>query len=928
MLLFGLLSATFTITAPHGLLGSPENSFAIRASVILRANGNVIRDGVIVVRDGRLATIGTAAEVSIPRDLIVVHEPDAWVMPGLVAASSRVAGTHFGTDSIGAGFHAVDAFDRYADFRAILKGGVTTVHVDPGAHRLVTGQGAIVKLGGPPEGRVLRARSDLCIQFGDLADRPPDKVTIPFPASADVPIEPPQIQGPTSRLTRVRDFVATLDAALHVSGTDFDFHRSALAIAWGEQLPLRIRADRAVDLRATLRFLNERGLMSEAKEGLTRRAYLVGGAEALKGLSEAERTTIGLVYEAPARFRSLGGDLGSERDAPGTSVGDLSTFPHLAVVPPRDQSVGDLRLTALQAHAAGLSEARALSAMTSAPAKILGVDNRVGRLASGLDADLVILTGHPFDVRTQVKRVYVSGTVAYESPENTSTVIRAGLVWVSPEKQITNGEILLEDGKIAAVGKSVPHPPTARVVDAGPRAFVTPGFIDARSHLGLEGATASTRTSVDLTRLVGVPNIADLRVARAGITTVLLSPRNFSSTGSRFSAIKTAGDNRDLRVVRQTAAIGFGVSSRQDPLNTTGAIRSVLARGKKYLAAWKKYETALAKYLEQKKKGGTPKPNQEEKKEEPPKKADPVTGIWEGAVSGGPIFGNVTGKVAFRLEEKKFVGRIIEPDSSIRGDWDPTIVLTLEGRKLTGHIDVDTGGLGQPRIEGEIYEDDKFRGTISVTGVNVSVEGVRIEKGDAEFRILQGRSRRKDGRPVPPRIDENLEPIKSLLEKKIPAVVQVSQPKHIEGILDFFLNQEKLPLILLDANGAPLYVDLLAKEKVGVILDRPLVSVRKFREFQAGDVLSRGGVPIAFQSEAEDGARDLATNVTYAVARGLAADTALAGFTSDAAKMFKIDDRVGTLEQGKDADVVIFTGHPFRGASRPQRVFVNGKEVK
>ena len=50
--------------------------------------------------------------------------------------------------------------------------------------------------------------------------------------------------------------------------------------------------------------------------------------------------------------------------------------------------------------------------------------------------------------------------------------------------------------------------------------------------------------------------------------------------------------------------------------------------------------------------------------------------------------------------------------------------------------------------------------------------------------------------------------------------------------------------------------------------------------------------------------------------------------SSDAAKALKIDDRVGTLEPGKDGDLVIFSGHPFQGPSRVFRVVVNGEEVR
>ena len=65
---------------------------------------------------------------------------------------------------------------------------MTTAHVSPGSHRLLTGQGGVVKLGGPAADRVLLAQADLSINFGSSVFNPPDDMTYPFPASADVEI--------------------------------------------------------------------------------------------------------------------------------------------------------------------------------------------------------------------------------------------------------------------------------------------------------------------------------------------------------------------------------------------------------------------------------------------------------------------------------------------------------------------------------------------------------------------------------------------------------------------------------------------------------------------------------------------------------------------------------------------------------------------
>jgi imidazolonepropionase-like amidohydrolase len=177
-------------------------------------------------------------------------------------------------------------------------------------------------------------------------------------------------------------------------------------------------------------------------------------------------------------------------------------------------------------------------------------------------------------------------------------------------------------------------------------------------------------------------------------------------------------------------------------------------------------------------------------------------------------------------------------------------------------------------------------------------------------------------------VDESLEPLKSLLEKKIPAVVKVATAAQIREVLALLVDKHDLPLVLLDAEGAAVHAQKLAEKKVTVVVPPSVLRRREYRDYHQADVLARRGVPIAFQSNAEDAARDLPAVVMYAVERGLDAEDALTALTAGAAKALKIDDRVGTLQPGKDGDLVIFSGHPFLGPSRVLRTVVRGEEVR
>ncbi|MCH8252476.1 MAG: hypothetical protein IID36_08505, partial [Planctomycetes bacterium] len=162
-----------------------ERSFVIRAGRVMPVSPElpwVIEPGVIIVRDGRIEFVGTGVE--LPPDLRVIDLPDATIVPGFVSAANDLVGDRGGDESIGAGYRAIDWYDEYADHRATISFGVTTVHLSPGRDRLVSGQGAVVKLGGPRIERLLNGRADVTVNFSERAYDPPNDMTFQTPASS------------------------------------------------------------------------------------------------------------------------------------------------------------------------------------------------------------------------------------------------------------------------------------------------------------------------------------------------------------------------------------------------------------------------------------------------------------------------------------------------------------------------------------------------------------------------------------------------------------------------------------------------------------------------------------------------------------------------------------------------------------------------
>ncbi|MGE3109412.1 MAG: amidohydrolase family protein [Phycisphaerales bacterium] len=934
-----VLSALAAVLCVGSGARADGGSLAIRAGRIITADASqpfVIEDGVIVVRDGRVVAVGK--NVPIPPDLRVIDCPDATVMPGLVSASSSGPASN-APESMRAAYKATDAFGAYNDYRELLSAGVTTMHASPGWNRLVSGRGGVVRLGGAPSGRILRDEADLTLNLGAGAWSPPLVVKELVPPSSDNAINPPVRQRPTSRIGQFLAVKEAIEAALNPpAGAEYDANSAALARAWRDNLPMRVQAQRSADIAGAIAFFAEN----------KRRGYVVGGEQAAALAKQFRDMNIPLVYTAPGAFQAPGRNLGNDPDEADPDVQDLAKLAGVKVaigVGP-GESAANLMLAAATAQRAGLSREQVIAGITRIPAEILGVADQVGSIAPGKRADLVILSGDPLGAGAAIQSVYVDGELAYSpamrerreamgeerpaAPAPPPMVVKAGTIWLGPGQWLERGEVLIEDGKISQVGKRVGVPRGARVIDAGPDSFVTPGFIDAYGHLGLEGDNSPLSAEYSLSRLVGAADVSELRVARAGVTTVMAAPYRAAGQGSQISAVKTAGVSRDRRVVAPTAGVAFDVSDA-DPLTIGDRFRPRIEAGKKYLETWKKYEKDLAEW-EKKKAEGTLEPVKPETAEEAPaapKVADPLTGTWRARLFGGPIppADEREGTIQFKLTGTQFEGRLIEPPVPMEFK----ITGTLDGKKISGKLEIESRGLGYPTFEGTIDRDDHASGTISFQGLQVNFEMRRTDKGDVEFKIASSKRRKttgKDGRPLPPKADESLEPMRLVLEKKIPVVVTCTSDQQIDAVLDYLVDQNDLPVVLVGAPDAKLHTKRLSEKNVSVVPPPGVLRREEHDWYNQLDDLSRSGVRVAMQSDAEDGARTLPGVALYAVRQGWSPEAALSALTIDAARAYRLESRIGSIAPGKEGDLVIFSGYPLDPGSEVKRVIVGGEEVE
>jgi len=912
---------------------------AIQAGTIHQVRGDAVIEGggTILIRDGKIAAVGKDVEIP-PGARVVDYGPAAVVVPGLVAADSSYGRGPASDRTVEPGLSAVDNFDPYTPFYAALEGGVTSVYVAPARGRLIAGRGAVVKAAGAGSQRVVSASAVLHGSIAADARNTPGYWEPPVPATVDVGLGEELKQLPRTTMGALVALEELLALARGGRGEElYGPHTGPeLKEALDAKLAWRMGANTATEIRALLDFFGQSGLP----------LVIDGASEAADQAAAIARAGASVIVESPLLANRSGRDFGKdEDDAPprfGVAAALAEAGVRFAIATPSDASPGDLRLAAVLASRGGLDPAAGLRAITLSAAEILGVAQRVGHISRGADADLAVLNGAPLDAATGVIATWVDGEVAWKAREEAATVIEVAELHMGDGHVLAPGQLLMQDGRIAEVGAKVSHPPGATVV-RGHAAM--PGMIDAYGHLGLEGSRKGVSTRFSLSLIVEPGDATDRRVAKAGVTTVVLGSPGSPGKGSQTMAYKPAGDDFETMVVGDPNALRM--QWEEEIRAASGEnVREALAKAKEYKEKWEQYEKEIAAWTppppeeveegkEEKEKEadekaeGEPekkdtaeegeKKDEDEKKKDKKKKDEParaVTGVWK---SEGVHLAlqDVAGELEGRLRASVLGGDLIEVEGS-RAEKD----VRLSGR----------GGAGLVELELALA-DGKLAGKARVAGAE---HELALEQTSEEYPVAKRTERRRPesekepkGKPKSPGINPDLEPLRQAMLGKVAVVVGVDRDDEILACVAAFEAYGIKP-VLFGAGKAAEVAEKL-RGRVAGVLPTHLVTTRDpetNRERNAYAELQAAGIPVAFHSGAEEGAVDLPLMAAYAVAHGLSPAGAVRALTADAADMLSIAGRVGRLQPGLDADVLLLDGSPFDLSSAVVRVWVAGKEIR
>jgi len=406
--------------------------------------------------------------------------------------------------------------------------------------------------------------------------------------------------------------------------------------------------------------------------------------------------------------------------------------------------------------------------------------------------------------------LFAQGTIA----------ITGGRILTVSHGVIESGTVLVENGKIAAVGPDIKVPSNAKVLD-GRGKVVMPGMFDAGDTLGLVEIPLE-QVTVDSTEYTD-PLHPELRVLDAlnprsenilvtrsqGITTALSTPAEGNLIGGQCAVIQLDGDTVEQMLVKSPAALRINLGEQ-----------SKLTYGTKEKA--------------------------------------PQTRMGQMALLRQMFLKAQHYKAEQEAYAKKQAGRSASNDAT-----------------------------------------DK--------------KGAEESKSSA-----------------PPARDLKLEALLAALDGQVPVMVRADRVSDIEMAIRL-ADEFHLRLILVDASSAWRVADELAAKKIPVVVGPVLEEPSRMESLDVrldnAARLFKAGVEIAFQTSASNQVRELPFEVEYAISYGLPDDAALAAVTLNPARFLGVDQRLGSIDAGKDATLLVLDGNPFRVKTHVVTELINGKVV-
>lgn len=376
---------------------------AIRDTKIITMDGREYEKGTVLIEAGKIKKIGE--DIKIPEDTEVYDGTGKVMIPGMIDAHTHVGISEEGIGWEGADYNetsdpitphlrAIDAINPHEEgVKDARSHGVTSLMTGPGSANVIGGENLVIKTkGNTIDEMVLKNPVGMKAAFGE---------------------NPKRVYNEQKKSPRTRMAVAAAMRETFMEAEDYlkekenakkedkpfkrDIKMESIIRVLKKEIPLKTHAHRADDIMTILRIAREFDLeitLEHCTEGHKIVDEIAdSGFPAIVGPSLSTRSKVELkdmTYETPGILAEAGIKVALMSDHPVVPIHYLPVYAALAV-------------------RSGMNRKEALKAITINPAEILGIDDRVGSIAEGKDADLVLFSGDPLAFDSQVEEVFIDG---------------------------------------------------------------------------------------------------------------------------------------------------------------------------------------------------------------------------------------------------------------------------------------------------------------------------------------------------------------------------------------------------------------------------------------------------------------------------------------------------------------------------------------
>jgi imidazolonepropionase-like amidohydrolase len=425
------LLAALCLSAAAAATAGPPDKVALTGARIIPVVGQPIDEGTVLIEHGKIAAVG--ADVEVPYDARVFDLTGKVVFPGMIDVHTwRGMDIPNENRPITPHLDAYDAIDpSRLSFEDALRLGVTAVHVIPADNTVIGGLGRVVRPIGMTvsemtiaEGAFLKMSitprrgydpmlqmsmlRETFLELDDYLDRLAEQRYEEKLKEDEQEID----VGPAEARNRGRDLIRAEDID--------DQHRNLLRLRGGqvrvagepgptlfEPLGAFVHCRHAMDVAHAVQLAKDNGFFD--------RIVLVLGGECYKAVEELKQAARPIVLPSQLMYRETNPLTGEIRE---TFVPSkfFDAGLEFALVPGPDDSYAERMLTYQAALCVrhGVPRDMALRAITLTPAKMLGLNQRLGSIEAGKDAHLVVFSGDPLDFNSLIETVFIDGIPAYE----------------------------------------------------------------------------------------------------------------------------------------------------------------------------------------------------------------------------------------------------------------------------------------------------------------------------------------------------------------------------------------------------------------------------------------------------------------------------------------------------------------------------------